>query len=120
MKKILIVEDTPDNLEMMRVLFTAEGYDVCSATDGAEAVTLAESYRPDLIVMDIQLPVFDGYEATRRIKQIETLARTPVLAVTSYAMADDYQRCQAAGCDAYMVKPAMPRQILSKAKELLN
>ena len=120
MKKILIVEDTPDNLEMMRVLFTAEGYDVCSATDGAEAVTLAESYRPDLIVMDIQLPVFDGYEATRRIKQIETLARTPVLAVTSCAMADNYQRCQAAGCDAYMVKPAMPRQILAKAKELLN
>ena len=120
MRKILIVEDTPDNLEMMRVLFTAEGYDVCSATDGAEAVTLAESYRPDLIVMDIQLPVFDGYEATRRIKQIETLARTPVLAVTSCAMADNYQRCQAAGCDAYMVKPAMPRQILAKAKELLN
>jgi two-component system cell cycle response regulator DivK len=116
MKKILIVEDTPDNLEMMRVLFTSEGFDVCSATDGAAAVTLAESYQPDLIVMDIQLPVFDGYEATRRIKKIDSLARTPVL----YAMADDYQRCQAAGCDAYMVKPAMPREILAKARELLN
>ena len=120
MKKILIVEDTPDNLEMMRVLFTSEGFDVCSATDGAAAVTLAESYQPDLIVMDIQLPVFDGYEATRRIKKIDSLSRTPVLAVTSYAMADDYQRCQAAGCDAYMVKPAMPREILAKARELLN
>ena len=120
MKKILIVEDTPDNLEMMRVLFTAEGFDVCSASDGAAAVNLAQTYLPDLIVMDIQLPVFDGYEATRRIKNIDVLAGVPVLAVTSYAMADDYQRCQAAGCDAYMVKPAMPRELLAKARELLN
>lgn len=119
MKRILVVEDTPDNLEMMLVLFRTEGFDVVSATDGESAVQLAESYRPDLIVMDIQLPVIDGYEATRRIRRIDSLAATPILAVTSYAMSDDYRRSKEAGCDAYLVKPAMPRDILAKARELL-
>jgi len=118
-KTILVVEDTPDNLEIMRVLFTAAGFEVTSATDGEAAVEAARCCVPDLIVMDIHLPRIDGYEATRRIKSMQGFARTPVLAVTSYAVADDRQRCRDAGCSDYLVKPAMPRQLLAKVRELL-
>jgi len=88
-KKILVVEDTEDNRQILRDLLSAAGYDMIEAHDGAEGVAKASEHRPDLILMDIQMPVMDGYEATRRIKADPALKSIPVIAVTSYALSGD-------------------------------
>jgi two-component system cell cycle response regulator DivK len=87
--------------------------------DGAEGVAMAQTHRPDLILMDIQLPVIDGYEATRRIRAIPELARVPIVAVTSYALSGDEAKTREAGCDGYIAKPFSPRQLLAKVREFL-
>jgi two-component system cell cycle response regulator DivK len=81
---------------------------------------MAQAHKPDLILMDIQLPLIDGYEATRRIKADPALAHIPVIAVTSYALSGDEEKSRAAGCDAYIAKPFSPRQLLSKVRELIS
>jgi two-component system cell cycle response regulator DivK len=86
---------------------------------GEEGIALAERERPDLILMDIQLPGLDGYEATRRIKANPALRAIPIVAVTSYALSGDDQKALAAGCDAYVTKPFSPRALLAKIRELL-
>jgi two-component system, cell cycle response regulator DivK len=118
-KRILVVEDTEDNRRIIRDLLTNFGYELIEAMDGAEGVALAEDQRPDLILMDIQLPVVDGYEATRRIRAIPGLARVPIIAVTSYALSGDEAKARAAGCDGYVAKPFSPRQLLAKIREFL-
>jgi two-component system, cell cycle response regulator DivK len=118
-KRILVVEDTDDNLRILRDLLTASGYDLLEATDGAEGVALAQRERPDLVLMDIQLPVIDGYEATRQIRAIPELADVPIIAVTSYALSGDDAKAFAAGCDGYVAKPFSPRQLLAKIREFL-
>jgi two-component system cell cycle response regulator DivK len=120
MKRILVVEDTPDNREILRDLLVASGYDFIAAVDGAAGVAMAASEKPDLILMDIQLPVLDGYEATRRIKADPALAHIPIIAVTSYALAGDEAKTRAAGCDGYIAKPFSPRQLLCKVRELIG
>ena len=117
--RILIVEDTEDNRQIVRDLLTSAGYELIEAVDGAEGVAMAQSYRPDLILMDIQLPVVDGYEATRRIRAIPELARVPIIAVTSYALSGDEAKTRAVGCDGYVAKPFSPRQLLAKVREFL-
>ena len=87
--------------------------------DGGEGVALAQSEKPDLILMDIQLPVIDGYEATRRIRAIPDLAKVPIIAVTSYALSGDEAKTRAAGCDGYVAKPFSPRQLVAKIREFL-
>ena len=119
MKRILVVEDTEDNRQIMRDLLLSAGYDLVEAQDGAEGVAMAKSHRPDLILMDIQLPVVDGYEATRRIKADPALSHIPVIAVTSYALSGDEAKTRAAGCDGYVAKPFSPRQLLQKVREYL-
>jgi len=114
--RILIVEDTEDNRTILRDLFQSVGDAVIEATTGEDGVAAARSERPDLILMDIQLPVLDGYEATRRIKAIPELADTPVIAVTSHALSDDEQKARAAGCDDYIAKPFSPRALLAKVR----
>src|SRR5262249_12028913 len=104
-KKILVVEDTQDNREILRDLFTMAGYDLIEAHDGVEGVALAAETKPDLILMDIQMPVMDGYEATRRIKADPALKAIPVIAVTSYALSGDEEKARSAGCDDYIAKP---------------
>jgi two-component system, cell cycle response regulator DivK len=89
MTRILVVEDTPDNRQILRDLLTSAGYEVVEAFNGAEGVAAAIEHLPDLILMDIQLPVLDGYEATRRIKAHAATAKIPVIAVTSYALSGD-------------------------------
>jgi two-component system cell cycle response regulator DivK len=89
------------------------------AVTGEEGVTMAESDRPDLIIMDIQLPLLDGYEATRKIKAQPALQSIPVIAVTSYALSGDDEKAFAAGCVAYVTKPFSPRQLLAKIREHL-
>ena len=119
-KKILVVEDTEDNRQILRDLLSAAGYDMIEAHDGAEGVAKASEHRPDLILMDIQMPVMDGYEATRRIKADPALQAIPVIAVTSYALSGDEQKARAAGCDGYIAKPFSPRQILAMARNFLR
>jgi len=118
-KRILVIEDTEDNRQILRDLLTAAGYDIFEATDGATGVTMAAELQPDLILMDIQLPVIDGYEATRRIRVISDLKLTPIIAVTSYALSGDEAKARAAGCDGYVTKPFSPRALLAKVREYL-
>jgi two-component system cell cycle response regulator DivK len=118
-KRILVVEDTEDNRKIVRDLLTSVGYELVEAVDGGEGVAMAQSERPDLILMDIQLPVIDGYEATRRIRAIPELAAVPIIAVTSYALSGDEAKTREAGCTGYVAKPFSPRQLLAKIREFL-
>jgi two-component system cell cycle response regulator DivK len=119
-KKILVVEDTEDNRQILRDLLSMAGYEMVEAHDGAEGVAKAAEHRPDLILMDIQMPVMDGYEATRRIKANPDLKSIPIVAVTSYALSGDEEKTRAAGCDGYIAKPYSPRQMLAKVREILG
>jgi len=119
-KRILIVEDTEDNRQILRDLLTVAGYELLEAIDGEAGVAMASAEKPDLILMDIQLPQIDGYEATRRIKADPALRHIPIVAVTSYALSGDEEKTRAAGCDAYVAKPFSPRQLLAKVRELLG
>ena len=116
-RRILVVEDHEENRNIMRDLLTAAGYEMLEALTGEEGVARAESERPDLILMDIQLPGLDGYEATRRIKAIPALNAIPIIAVTSYALSGDDVKALEAGCDAYVTKPFSPRALLAKIRE---
>ena len=107
-KRILMVEDTEDNRQIIRDLMESVGYDLIEAGDGAAGVAMATEHRPDLILMDIQLPVMDGYEACRRIKADPELRHIPIIAVTSYALSGDETKTKAAGCDGYVAKPFSP------------
>ncbi len=118
-RRILIVEDQEDNRRIMRDLFTSAGYETIEAVSGEEGVAMAKTHRPDLILMDIQLPDLDGYEATRRIKADPTLHQIPIIAVTSYALSGDEVKALDAGCDAYVTKPFSPRLLLAKVREYL-
>src|SRR5512145_707309 len=111
-KRILVVEDQEDLRGVLRTLLTGSGYEMLEAADGETGVARAKSDRPDLILMDIQMPVLDGYEATRRIKADPDLAATPVIAVSSFAMKGDEEKARAAGCDHYVTKPYSPMQLL--------
>jgi two-component system cell cycle response regulator DivK len=117
--RILVVEDQEDNRTILRDLLGMAGYELIEAADGAEGVKLAQQEKPDLILMDIQLPVIDGYEATRRIKGDANLKATPIIAVTSYALSGDEAKARAAGCDGYVTKPFSPRELLAKVREYL-
>ena len=118
-KRILVIEDTHDNREIMRDLLTSAGYEILEAVDGAAGVAMAAKERPDLILMDIQLPVFSGLEATRRIRAMPELAHIPIIAVTSYALGGDEATTRAAGCNGYVAKPFSPRQLLARVREFL-
>ncbi len=119
-KRILIVEDQEDNRAILRDLLTASGYELIETANGSEGVAAAEREKPDLILMDIQLPLVDGYEATRRIKANPALSAIPIIAVTSYALSGDEAKAKAAGCDAYVTKPFSPRLLLAKVREYLH
>jgi two-component system cell cycle response regulator DivK len=118
-KLILVVEDQEDNRRIMRDLLTSAGYEVIEAVTGEEGVAAAETHRPDLILMDIQLPGLDGYEATRQIKANPDLEHIPIIVVTSYALSGDDVKAFEAGCNAYVSKPFSPRQLLAKIREYL-
>ena len=120
MQRILVVEDQEDLRAILRDFLTASGYEVIEAVDGGEGVAKALSQRPDLILMDIQLPVLDGYDATRQIKADPALAATPVIAVSSFAMSGDEAKARAAGCDAYVTKPFSPRELLRVIRGFLG
>ena len=119
-KCILVVEDQADNRRILRDLLVNAGYELIEAESGEEAITAVAARRPELILMDIQLPVIDGYEATRRIRLNPDLKSVPIIAVTSYALAGDEAKALAAGCTAYVSKPFSPRPLLAKVQEHLT
>ena len=119
-KRILVIEDTEDNRRILRDLLTNAGFEVLEATDGEKGVAAAVAENPDLILMDIQLPVIDGYEATRRIKSDPKSSHIPIIAVTSYALSGDEAKTREAGCDGYIAKPYSPRQILAMVRDFLR
>jgi two-component system cell cycle response regulator DivK len=118
-KRILVVEDQEDNRQILRDLLDNTGYQMVEAENGEDAVTMAAAEKPDLILMDIQLPLVDGYEATRRIKANPALSAIPIIAITSYALSGDEDKARAAGCDDYVTKPYSPRKLLAKIREYL-
>src|SRR3954462_5529694 len=107
-KRILVVEDQEDNRQILRDLLANSGYELVEVEDGAQAVAAVAKQRPDLILMDIQLPIMDGYEATRQIRSIPENKGIPIIAVTSYALTGDESKALAAGCDAYVAKSYSP------------
>ena len=119
-KRVLVVEDQDDNRRIIRDLLTSNGFELIEAETGDEGVAVAAREKPDLILMDIQLPGLDGYEATRRIRANPDLKKTPVIAVTSYALSGDDKKAFAAGCNGYVTKPFSPRQLLDKIREYLD
>jgi two-component system, cell cycle response regulator DivK len=119
-KRILVIEDQEDNRQILRDLLTSADFEVIEAEDGEAGLIAAAAHRPDLILMDIQLPGLDGYEATRRLKADPLLRAIPIIVVTSYALAGDDGKARAAGCDAYISKPYSPRQLLAKVREYVS
>jgi two-component system, cell cycle response regulator DivK len=118
-KRILVVEDQEDNRQIIRDLLSATDYEITEAISGEEALVAVAKRRPDLILMDIQLPIMDGYEATRRIRAEPGLQSVPIIAVTSYALSGEEEKARAAGCTDYVPKPYSPRQLLAKIREYL-
>ena len=118
-KRILVVEDQEDNRQILRDLLGNAGYELTEAENGEEAIAVVAKRRPDLILMDIQLPVMDGYEATRRIRTNPDLKSVPIIAVTSYALTGDEDKARAAGCNGYVSKPYSPRDLLAKVRSYL-
>jgi two-component system, cell cycle response regulator DivK len=115
-KRILVVEDQPDNRQIIRDMLAPTDYEIAEAENGEQALAAIAKQRPDLILMDIQLPIMDGYEATRRIKA-DSLRSIPIIAVTSYALSGEGQKARVAGCDDYVPKPYSPRELLAKIRQ---
>lgn len=119
MKKILIVEDDKKSLDVARILLTSAGYKVVEAGDGLDALDKTFEENPNLILMDMQLPRMDGYEASRRIKSDKRSAKIPIIALTSYAMKGDREKAIDAGCNEYIEKPINPATFIEEIKKYL-
>jgi len=120
MAKILLVEDNEMNRDMLLRRLERKGHTVVSAVDGEDGVRKAGAESPDLILMDMSLPVLDGWEATRRLKAVDTTRAIPVIALTAHAMASDEQKAREAGCDDYDTKPVELERLLGKINRLLG
>jgi CheY-like chemotaxis protein len=120
MAKILLVEDNEMNRDMLSRRLIRRGYEVILAEDGAAGLEAARTQRPDLVLMDMSLPVMDGWEATRQLKASEDLRTIPVIALTAHAMAGDEEKALNAGCDAYETKPVELTRLLTKIEGLLS
>lgn len=120
MSKILLVEDNEMNRDMLSRRLQKRGYEIVMALDGAQGVELAQTAAPDLILMDMSLPVMDGWEATRRIKANPDTHKIPIIALTAHAMSDDRDKAMEAGCDEYDTKPIDLERLLPKIQKLLS
>ena len=119
MAKILLVEDNEMNRDMLSRRLVRKGFEVVMAVDGGEAVHMAESEQPDLILMDMSLPVIDGWEATRQVKASATTGHIPIIALTAHAMSGDKEKALGAGCNDYDTKPIEMSRLLEKIEALL-
>jgi two-component system cell cycle response regulator DivK len=118
--KILLIEDNEQNRYLVTYLLQARGYQVTSAEDGAKGIEVARTLVPSLILLDIQLPVMDGYAVARALRAIDSLAQVPIVAVTSYAMPGDRERALAAGCNGYIEKPIDPETFVEEMQRVLT
>ncbi|MBS0533299.1 MAG: response regulator [Proteobacteria bacterium] len=116
--KVLLVEDNEMNRDMLSRRLARNGYEVVMAVDGQQAVTMAASEHPDIILMDMSLPVIDGWEATRRVKADPATQKIPVIALTAHAMAEDESKARNAGCDDFDTKPVDIQRLIGKMKAL--
>jgi two-component system, cell cycle response regulator DivK len=119
MRRILYVEDNEDNVAMLKARLEAEGFDVLVAADGVRGVAMAVEQKPDLILMDLDLPGIDGWEATRRIKRTASSSAIPIIAISAHAMAEHRDQALGAGCDDFETKPVAFATLLSKMRRLL-
>jgi two-component system cell cycle response regulator DivK len=120
MPLVLVVDDFEDNRAMYAVYLTYSGYDVLEAADGREAVDVASTRIPDLIIMDLSLPIMDGWEATRRLKADPRTRHIPIIALTGHALAGHSRDAREAGCDAFLAKPCLPEMLVEKVAELMG
>ncbi len=120
MPKILLVEDDEANRDMLARRLQRRGYEVVFAVDGRQAISMAQSESPDLILMDLGLPEMDGWEATRILKADEGCRQIPIIALTAHAMSQDYEKARQSGCDDYDTKPVDFPRLLSKIQSLLQ
>jgi two-component system cell cycle response regulator DivK len=118
-KKILIVEDNPQNMRLIEMALSAESYTLLEATNGEEALEVARKEHPDLIIMDIQLPKMNGLEVTRKLREIPEFSRTPIIAITAYAMKGDEEKALKSGCNAYLSKPIRARDLPNLIAKML-
>ena len=118
-ESILVVEDNDANLRLLTFVLSAKGYHVRGARDAAQTLQLLQTFRPRIILMDLQLPGTDGYELTRRLKADPAMRGTPIIALTAYAMRDDEEKALAAGCDGYITKPINTRSLSARVAEYL-
>jgi len=119
MAKILLVEDNEMNRDMLSRRLTRRGFSIVMAVDGEQAVAVAQAERPDLILMDLSLPIVDGWEAARRLKAAEATKHIPIIALTAHAMSGDREKAMSAGCDDYDTKPIEMPRLLEKMNALL-
>jgi two-component system cell cycle response regulator DivK len=119
-KRILVVEDQEDDRQIIRDMLAGTGYAITEAEDGEQALAAITKQRPDLILMEIQLPSMDGYEAMRRIRTDPALFAIPIIAVSSYAPSEEQQKARAAGCNDFVPKPYSPHQLLAKIRSYLQ
>jgi len=119
-KKVLIVEDNELNMKLFSDLLEAHGYETRETREGLKAISIARVFKPDLILMDIQLPEVSGLEVTKWIKDDETLAHIPVVAVTAFAMRGDEKRIRDGGCEAYIAKPITVTTFLATVRKLVE
>jgi two-component system cell cycle response regulator DivK len=119
-KRILVVEDQEDDRQIIRDMLAGNGYAITEAEDGEQALAAVAKERPDLILMEIQLPSMDGYEAMRRIRTDPALLSIPIIAVTSFAPRGEEQKARAAGCDHFVPKPYSPRELLAKIRQYIS
>ena len=117
---VLVVDDFADNREMYSEYLTFSGYDVIEATNGKEAIDAAQARLPDIIIMDLSLPVMDGWEATRRLKADDRTRKIPVVALTGHALAGHSKGARDAGCDSFLAKPCLPDQLVAEIKRMLE
>ena len=114
--RVLLVEDNPANLALMQYLLQASGHTVLTATDGRQGVLVAQRESPDVILMDLQMPILNGYEAARQVKEVPALRGVPIIAVTAFAMVGDRDKILARGFDGYIAKPITPERFVSEVE----
>jgi len=120
MATILVIEDNEMNLDMLSRRLSKRGHTVLIATDGAQGVDMTHQHKPDLILMDMSLPIMDGWQATRIIKADSAIKHIPIIALTAHAIAGDREKCLAAGCDEYETKPIKFPELLAKIDQFLG
>ena len=119
-RKILVIEDNEQNMYLVNFILEKYGFQVIQSSDGVQGISQARQQQPDLILLDIQLPIMDGYAVARELRKIEWLAKVPIVAVTSYAMPGDRENALAAGCSGYIEKPIDPDTFITQIEQYLD